>query len=109
MSDPALVDMYNDADVFVFGRKFEGFGYPPLEAMACGTPVVTTDCAGVSEYAIHAVNAYVAPDDEEHIAKAISRLLRDPSLYNRLVEGGLETARKFDFEKVVDRFESCIS
>jgi glycosyltransferase involved in cell wall biosynthesis len=101
--------MYNEADILVFGSKFEGFGYPPLEAMACGTPVVTTNCAGVSEYAVHAVNAYVALDDREHVAKAISTLLCNPSLYNRLVEGGLETARKFDFEKVVDRFESCIS
>jgi hypothetical protein len=108
-SDEALVDMYNEADILVFGSKFEGFGYPPLEAMACGTPVVTTNCAGVSEYAVHAVNAYVALDDREHVAKAISTLLCNPSLYNRLVEGGLETARKFDFEKVVDRFESCIS
>jgi hypothetical protein len=108
-SDLALVDMYNDADVFVFGSKFEGFGYPPLEAMACGTPVVTTDCVGVSEYAVHAVNALVASDDGDQIAKSISRLLRDPVLYNTLVEGGLETARKFDFEKVIDRFENCIS
>lgn len=104
LSDVELVKMYNDAHVLLFASKFEGFGYPPLEAMACGTPVVTTNCI---EYANHGQNCMLA-DSPESMAKNVENLLQAPSYRNYIIEGGLKTARQFDFEKVVDRFACCV-
>jgi len=104
LSDVELVKMYNDAHVLLFASKFEGFGYPPLEAMACGTPVVTTNCL---EYASHGQNCLIA-DSPESMAKNVESLLQASSYRDYIIEGGLRTARNYDFEKVVDRFADCV-
>jgi len=107
LSDEDLVKAYNASRVFVFLSKHEGFGYPPLEAMACGTPVVTTPCL---EYARHLENAYVLNADYmvNDVLDAVEQLLSDDALYYRLAENSMKTAYDHDFRKVVDRFVDAI-
>ncbi|TRM80172.1 hypothetical protein DJ524_08465, partial [Sulfolobus sp. D5] len=63
VSREKLVELYNSASVFLFTSKLEGYGLPPLEAMACGTPVVMTDNVGSRAYAVNGYNALV---DDTH-------------------------------------------
>jgi glycosyltransferase involved in cell wall biosynthesis len=103
VSEADLVSAYNASRIFLFLSKFEGFGYPPLEAMACGTPVITTSCL---EFATHLSNAYVLKQDYtvNDVLDAVDQLFKDDALYERLVQSGLKTAQAFDFQKVVKRF-----
>jgi hypothetical protein len=108
LSDNELVAAYNSSRIFLFLSEHEGFGYPPLEAMACGTPVITTPCL---EYSNHLQNAYVLSKDPsvEEVAAAVKQTLSDQTLYNRLVKNGLKTANEFDFQKVVDQFLAAVT
>ena len=109
-NDTELAGCYNRADVFVFSSLREGFGMPPLEAMACGTPVVTTDCGGVLDYAEDGVNCLVVPvGDPQAMARAVQRVLTDESLAKRLSEAGIETARRYTWDAMVDRMESILA
>lgn len=108
VSDEELVALYSSSHVLLYPSQFEGFGYPPLEAMACGTPVVVTDCLGINEYARHLVNCYVSGITPEALASSVLNVLKDNALAEKLVKGGLETAREYDFERVVDRVEQAL-
>ncbi|MCL7453102.1 MAG: glycosyltransferase family 4 protein [Anaerolineae bacterium] len=100
-----VLELYQSCHLFVASSWWEGFGRPPLEAMACGTPVVMTDSRGVREYARHEVNCLLTPiQDPPALAAAIDRVLRDPKLAHRLGESGRQTALKFTWERAVDQF-----
>lgn len=91
-----LAELYSEADVFLDGSEFQGFGRCALEAMACGAACVLTDLGGVLEYARHEDNALLAPPGQaERLADAILRLLDDPPLRQRLSASGLSTAARF--------------
>lgn len=108
--DLRLGDLYRGCDVFVFPSRAEGFGLPPLEAMACGAPVVVADSRGVREYAVDGVNALVVPPgDVSALAEAVHRLARDGELAARLSRAGPETAARFPPEPVVERFVGVVS
>ena len=107
--DEELARHYRSADVFVFTSLQEGFGLPPLEAMASGTPVVTTDCGGISDFAEHEVNCLVVPvGDSEAVAEATRRILCDHDLAERLSTAGRETACRFTWDVMVDSFERLL-
>jgi glycosyltransferase involved in cell wall biosynthesis len=107
--DPELVSYLQSADVFLFASHHEGFGLPPLEAMACGIPVVSTDLDGMREYAVHDVNSWlVSVGSIQDMADGIRHLLDNPELRNRLSIEGLKTAGDFSWQKVVDRFEQIL-
>jgi len=107
--DPDLGSLYRTCSVFVFASWWEGFGLPPLEAMACGVPVVTTDCGGVNEYARDGENCLmVPPRDPRALAEAIERLRQDVGLTRSLANGGLETARQFTVERAVSSLDELI-
>ena len=108
-TDIQLADLFRQASVFVFPSLFEGFGLPPLEAMACGTPVVTTACGGVSDYARDGDNCLmVQPDNVGALAGAIIRLLGDPPLRRCLSDAGVETARPWTWTRTVDQMENFL-
>jgi glycosyltransferase involved in cell wall biosynthesis len=98
-NDDELRACYCQADIFLYTSRLEGFGLPPLEAMACERPVVTTDCGGVKDFAQHEKNCLmVRPQDPAEQAKGILRLSEDPKLAGRLAKQGRETALRFTQE-----------
>jgi len=106
--DNQLAELYSSADVFVFPSRYEGFGLPPLESIACGTPVVTTNCLGVREYTLNEVNALSVPiGDLAGLSEAIVRVLNDESLAETLKKEGLKTAKHYTWDKVVERVEGA--
>ncbi len=93
---PSIADFYRLCDVFVFPSLVEGFGLPPLEAMACGAAVVLSDSGGVREYARDQQNCLlVPPGDALALKEAIRRLLEDADLRRELISGGRDTCRQF--------------
>jgi len=101
---------YARARTFAVGSWFEGFCQPGLEALACGTPLVTTDNGGCREYAIDGETALVvAPRDAHGMADAIRRLRDDPQFARELAGNGLElVARDFDGEQRTEEFASVL-
>jgi glycosyltransferase involved in cell wall biosynthesis len=94
--------LYRLADVFVFPSLYEGFGLPPLEAMASGTPVVTSNVSSLPEVAGDAA-LLVDPRDPDAIAGAVRMVLTDRTLREDLRRRGLARARNFSWERSVAR------
>jgi glycosyltransferase involved in cell wall biosynthesis len=103
-----LANYYAASDLFVSASWHEGFGLPPLEAMACGTPVVLTDSGGVREFAHPGENCLmVPPRNPETLAEAIQRVLTNADLAERLRRNGPPTAARFSWAAAVDRLEAA--
>ena len=92
--DTRLAPYYRAADVFAFPSLWEGFGWPALEAMACGTPVVTSTVASLPEVVGNA-GTCVAPEDTPGLASALEAVLSDPA--NRAVRSNLAIAQAAKF------------
>lgn len=100
--------LYSSADIFVHTSYFEGFGLPPLEAMACRTAVIVTDSGGVNEYVKNGINAIVVLKDPGSIAGAIQKLLDSEDLRASLSSEGVKTASLFEIKKRVHKFRNWI-
>lgn len=92
--DEDIATLYSGAQVYAFPSLYEGFGFPVLEAMACGTPVVCANSSSLPELAGDAALT-VAPTDTEGLAFALRRLLTDENLRRVLIGRGLEWAGQF--------------
>ena len=88
---------YESAAAFVFPSRYEGFGLPPLEAMACGTPVVTSNISSLPEVVGDAA-VLVKPENVFDIARGIREVLLDESLRTELIARGREQAARFSWE-----------
>lgn len=97
VSDRELAALYANADLFVFPSFAEGFGLPPLEAMASGVPVIASNLPAHHEVLGDAA-LLVAPRDHHAIAEAMGRVLQDDVLRARLTERGLERARRYTWK-----------
>jgi glycosyltransferase involved in cell wall biosynthesis len=95
--DEELPALYAAADALLMPSLYEGFGFPLLEAMACGTPVVCSRASSLPELAGDAA-LLVDPDDSEAFAAAITRLIQEPQLASTLRQRGLLHARQFTWE-----------
>jgi glycosyltransferase involved in cell wall biosynthesis len=95
--DEELRQLYVAARCHVHPAHYEGFGLPPLEAMACGTPTIVSNCSSLPEVVGDAA-LLVNPKDPEEIAVAMHRLLTDDDLHAELREKGLRRARCFSWE-----------
>lgn len=93
-----LPALYSGARCFVYPSLFEGFGLPPLEAMACGTPVIAGDRTSLPEV-VGDAGLLVNPFDEAALARSIARLLDDDGLRAALRAQGLERARRFSWRR----------
>ena len=93
---------YAAATLFVFPSLYEGFGMPPLEAMACGTPVVTSNSSSLPEV-VGDAGLMAPPHDSAAFAAAISRVLSDPALHQELRERGLVQATRFSWRVTAER------
>jgi glycosyltransferase involved in cell wall biosynthesis len=102
LPDETLAAVYRLAAVFAFPSLYEGFGLPPLEAMACGTPVVTSNVSSLPEVMGDAA-LFVDPYDADAIADGIRRVITDPALRADLSARGLARAREFSWERSVRR------
>jgi glycosyltransferase involved in cell wall biosynthesis len=117
-ADPAIADrvvftgyvelndlpvIYSMATVFAFPSLYEGFGFPPLEAMACGTPVVASDRASIPEICGDAV-VYADPDDTVKFAEALLDVCTNQRLRERLISKGLEHIKQYTWKRAGEKF-----
>lgn len=100
VNDDEFVALYRGAEFFVFASAYEGFGLTPLEAMACGTPVISSDRTSLAEV-VGDAGLLIEPAPRE-IAAAIVRLASDAGLRAELAERGLERASAFSWERAAD-------
>ncbi len=96
--DSDLPLLYNAAELFVFPSFCEGFGLPPLEAMACGTPVITSNASSLPEV-VGEAGIMVDPHDVEGLAEAMLKVLGDPELRREMRAKGLAQAKKFSWKE----------
>ena len=90
--------LYAAAQVFVYPSRYEGFGLPVLEAMACGTPVVTSNAASLPELA-GAAARQIDPTDVAQLAEALTRLCTEETTRSELIRRGFEQVEKFTWQK----------
>lgn len=98
LSDKDLVRTFQEADLLVHPSQYEGFGLPVLEAMACGTPVISSNASSLPEVAGDAA-ILVNPNDINAYAENIIKVLNNSELADKLSKKGLEQASKFSWEK----------
>ncbi len=103
-SSEDLALMYNAATVFMYPSLYEGFGIPPLEAMACGTPVCLSSIPVFHE--VYGANAacYVDPYDPDSIDDVLIRMLEDTSLRANLIQRGLQRAKHYTWDSVYEQY-----
>jgi glycosyltransferase involved in cell wall biosynthesis len=97
-SEPLLLALYRSAAALVYPSRYEGFGLPLLEAMACGTPVIAARTSSIPEV-VGDAGVLLDPDDEHAWAHEIERVLEDPGHRERLRESGLARARAFSWQR----------
>lgn len=108
-TNPDLATRYRQCGVFVSTSWAEGLGLPPLEAMACGAPVVLADQRGSRDYAVSGENCLlVPPRSPRETAEAMVRVLTDPDLSRRLGAAGPLTANRYRWDLALDRFEEAL-
>jgi len=98
VKDEDLPYIYNGASIFAYPSLYEGFGLPPLEALACGIPVVASNLSSLPEVMGRAA-LLVDPTKEEEIVKALKQLIFEPKLAKKLASRGPEQAKKFSWIK----------
>jgi glycosyltransferase involved in cell wall biosynthesis len=102
VSEKDMPLFYNSADLFVFPSIYEGFGLPPLEAMACGLPVVTSNTSSLPEV-VGDAGIMKDPNDVEGLANAMYEVLTDNGLREDLIKKGLKRAKIFSWEKTAKK------
>ncbi len=98
VDDATLPDLYRASDVFVYPSLFEGFGFPPVEAMASGCPVISSARGSLREVVADAAEI-VEPEDVADIAGALTRLATEPARRERLVAAGSVNAQRFRWDR----------
>jgi len=107
-----LFDLYKNASLFVFPSFYEGFGIPPLEAAACGCPLVVSNVSSLPEIYGDAAY-YVDPYDVENITEGMYKVLTDNKLRMKLIQNGLERVKMFSWDisakKHINVFEEVLN
>jgi len=105
-----LAELYRRAKVFLYTSKLEGFSLPPLEAMASGTAVVSTDNIGIREYGINGYNCLLDKEhNEKNLFNYIIELLRNDELRLKIVRNGLITVKKFSWENITKNWINMLN
>jgi glycosyltransferase involved in cell wall biosynthesis len=105
VEDADLPAFYQLAQVFAFPSLYEGFGLGPIEAMACGTPVVSSNSSSLPEV-VGQAGLQIDPIDTAALSTALRRILEDSALRADLAQRGLVQAQNFSWQKAVDELES---
>jgi len=112
IEDKDLPAVYHMSSLFAFPPLYEGFGLPPLEAMACGCPVVSSNTSSMPEVLGDAA-LFFNPYNVEEMSLAIKKMLKDENLRDKFRQKGLQRAKRFTFEKMTNRilnvFESVLA
>lgn len=99
VTDEELLQLYNVAAAFCYPTVYEGFGLPVIEAMACGTPVLTTRVTSIPEVGGDAVQYVDDPYDVDGLSRALEELVTEPELRRELSQKGLQRAATFSWDK----------
>ncbi|MCG2791721.1 MAG: glycosyltransferase family 4 protein [Actinomycetia bacterium] len=102
VSDEDLLQIYNQAELFVYPSLFEGFGLPPLEAMSCGLPVMASDSSSLKEV-VGDAGILVPSEDHREISRQILYVLKNEKLKEELKKKSLIQARKFNWTKTAEK------
>jgi len=106
-----LVEYYSNAELFIFPSLYEGFGLPPLEAMACGCPVLASNQASIPEVCSDGAE-YFNPYDESDLLFKIKELLNDVNKREKMIKNGYNNIKQFSWidksHKIVDLFKKNI-
>jgi len=97
-SDKELIYLYNHASLFVFPSLYEGLGLPPLEAMACGCPVITSNLSSLPEMCGKAAY-YIDPYNINQLSKAMEKVLKNKILRKTMISRGLQQVKKFTWKR----------
>lgn len=95
-----LIALYNLASIYVFPSFYEGFGLPPLEAMACGTPVCASNTSCIPEICGKENAVFFDPYDIENMTEKIGKLYNDNQLQKKLIQNGFKRIQDFSWEKM---------
>jgi glycosyltransferase involved in cell wall biosynthesis len=108
-SQEQIPQIYQSADILLFTSWYEGFALPPLEAMACGLPVVATQSGGISTYAVHQDNAFIVePGDVQSLASALAYLLQHPHVCLKVGKRARQTALRYEWKNVANVLENTL-
>jgi len=108
VGDDELKALYSYADIFVFPSLYEGFGLPPLEAMACGCPVVASNRASIPEVCKDAA-LYFDPTKQTQLLEQIKRVLDDAELRSRIIKQGQKVALTYTWEHTAGNLFSMLT
>ena len=97
-----LLYLYNGAKLFVYPSKYEGFGLPPLEAMACGCPVIVSKTSSLPEV-VGEAGVYFNPEDKISLLEAMTQVLEKEALRTDLSERGLRRSSYFSWKKAAEK------
>ncbi|MFH1453373.1 MAG: glycosyltransferase [Armatimonadota bacterium] len=111
LADEDIPKLYNAADLLVYPSFYEGFGFPIVEAMKCGTPTIASNISSLPEV-VGDAGILIDPNNTDEIAEAISNVLNDDELKKKLVKNGIERAKLFTWERsadnVIDIYNKCL-
>jgi len=102
VSEIDLINLYNAAEIYVFPSLYEGFGLPPLEAMACETPVAASNISSIPEVCGKGNAVYFNPHDYKDMAIKIYALYKDKNLQQKLIENGRERVKNFSWDRMAE-------
>jgi glycosyltransferase involved in cell wall biosynthesis len=109
LSGDKLAEFYSSGDIMLCTAWYESFPLYPLEGMACGLAVITTD-KGTEDYAINGVNCItIPPKQPEDAAKAIIKLIEEENIRKKLTDNGTNTAREFTWTRSINKLEKLFS
>lgn len=107
IADEDKVALYNLASVFVYPSLYEGFGFPPLEAMACGVPVITSHSSALPEV-VGAAGVMIDPYQPDELYQALQSVLNDQTLSFALTQRGIAQARQFTWGKAAEATQNIL-
>ncbi len=105
--DNKLPDLFRNAKLFIYPSYYEGFGIPPLEAMACGCPTIVSNTSSLPEVCGDA-SYYINPYDVDDITKGINEVLTDNRLRNRLIQKGYKRIKHYSWNKSAEKISGII-
>ena len=109
VEDSYLPILYNGCEVFVYPSYYEGFGLPPLEAMSCKVPVITSNITSIPEV-VSDCGILINPSNSDSLSNALVKILNDENLKENLAKKGYERSKKFSWKNTsIKTFEAYIS